>query len=164
MMPIKTYKKIETIVLYFVIKKNLELSFQNGPEHETTFLSILFLKKNVLIFSLWRLWPYQTWNVESWEKWLIMKDDATISSDKVAISKLALSNARETNSPTLWYRNRTLLVRARWHSLTKLDQDLTAPPPPPVWSTSNQQPLTRNTNACTHTRKVILFLGQSMLW
>ena len=30
--------KIETIVLYFVIKKNLEISFQNGPEHETTSL------------------------------------------------------------------------------------------------------------------------------
>ena len=39
MMPIKTYKKIETIVLYFVIKKNLEISFQNGPEHETTSLT-----------------------------------------------------------------------------------------------------------------------------
>ena len=38
MMPIKTYKKIETIVLYFVISKNLEISFQNGPKHETTFL------------------------------------------------------------------------------------------------------------------------------
>ena len=36
MMPIKTYKKIETIVLYFVIKKSLEISFQNGPERETT--------------------------------------------------------------------------------------------------------------------------------
>ena len=35
MMPIKIYKKIKTIVLYFVIKKNLECSFQNGPEHET---------------------------------------------------------------------------------------------------------------------------------
>ena len=30
------HKKIKTIVLYFVIKKNLEISFQNGPEHETT--------------------------------------------------------------------------------------------------------------------------------
>ena len=38
MMPIKTYKEIETIVLYYVIKKNLEISFQNGPEHETTSL------------------------------------------------------------------------------------------------------------------------------
>ena len=38
MMPIKTYKKIEAIVLYFVIKKNIEISFQNGPEHETRFL------------------------------------------------------------------------------------------------------------------------------
>ena len=38
MMPIKTYKKIKTIVLYFVVKKNLEISFQNGPEHETTSL------------------------------------------------------------------------------------------------------------------------------
>ena len=35
-MPIKTHKKIETIVLYFIIKKNLEISFQNGPDHETT--------------------------------------------------------------------------------------------------------------------------------
>ena len=42
MMPIKTYKKIETIVLYFVIKKNLETSFQNGPEHETTSFVIFF--------------------------------------------------------------------------------------------------------------------------
>ena len=39
MISIKTYKKIETIVLYFVKKKNLEISFQNGPEHETTFLT-----------------------------------------------------------------------------------------------------------------------------
>ena len=39
MMPIKTYKKIKTIVLYFVIIKNLEISVQNGPEHETTFLN-----------------------------------------------------------------------------------------------------------------------------
>ena len=38
MMPIETYKKIETIVLYFVIKKILEISFQNGPEPETTSL------------------------------------------------------------------------------------------------------------------------------
>ena len=38
MMPIKTYKKIETIILYFIIKKNLEISFQNGLEHETTSL------------------------------------------------------------------------------------------------------------------------------
>ena len=29
---------METIVLYFVIKKNLEISFQNELEHETTFL------------------------------------------------------------------------------------------------------------------------------
>ena len=39
MMPIKTYKKIETIVLYFIIEKNLEISFQNGPEHDTTSLT-----------------------------------------------------------------------------------------------------------------------------
>ena len=39
MMPIKTYEKIKTIVLYFVIKKHLEISFQNGPEHETTSLN-----------------------------------------------------------------------------------------------------------------------------
>ena len=38
MMPIETCKKIETIVLYFVMKKNLEISLQNGPEHETTSL------------------------------------------------------------------------------------------------------------------------------
>ena len=37
-MPIKTYKKIETTVQYFIIKKNLEIAFQNGPEHETTSL------------------------------------------------------------------------------------------------------------------------------
>ena len=36
MMPIKTYNKIEMIVLYFVMKKNLEISCQNGSEHETT--------------------------------------------------------------------------------------------------------------------------------
>ena len=42
MMPIKTFKKIETIVLYFVIKKNLEISFQNGPEHETTSLTTVW--------------------------------------------------------------------------------------------------------------------------
>ena len=30
MMPVKTHKKIKTIVLYFVAKKNLEISFQNG--------------------------------------------------------------------------------------------------------------------------------------
>ena len=35
----KKHKKIETIVLYFVIKKNLEVSFHNGLEHETTSLS-----------------------------------------------------------------------------------------------------------------------------
>ena len=39
-MPIKIYKKIETIVLYFVINKNLEISFQNGPEHETKSFNI----------------------------------------------------------------------------------------------------------------------------
>ena len=39
MMPIKTYNKIETIVLYFFVEKNLEISFQNGPEHETTSLN-----------------------------------------------------------------------------------------------------------------------------
>ena len=47
MIPIKTYKKFETIVLYFVKKKNLERSFQNGPEHETTSLNMFYgtLKK-----------------------------------------------------------------------------------------------------------------------
>ena len=39
MIPTKTYKKVETIVLYFVIKKNLEISFRNGPGHETTSLT-----------------------------------------------------------------------------------------------------------------------------
>ena len=43
MMPIKTFKKIETIVSYFFIKKNLEISFQNAPEHKTTFLKEIFL-------------------------------------------------------------------------------------------------------------------------
>ena len=38
-MLIKTYKKIETIVLYFVIKKNLQISFQIVPEHKTTSLT-----------------------------------------------------------------------------------------------------------------------------
>ena len=38
MMPTKTYKKLNFFLLYCVIKKNLEISFQNGPEHETTFL------------------------------------------------------------------------------------------------------------------------------
>ena len=33
-------KKIDTIVLYSVIKKNLEISFQNGLEHETTSLKV----------------------------------------------------------------------------------------------------------------------------
>ena len=36
MIPIKTYKKIETIVLLFYFFLNLEISFQNEPEHETT--------------------------------------------------------------------------------------------------------------------------------
>ena len=40
MMPIKTYQIIETIVLYFVITKNLEISFQNGREHMTTSLTL----------------------------------------------------------------------------------------------------------------------------
>ena len=43
MMPIKTYKRIETIVLYFVTKKNLQISFQNGPENQTT--SLIDIKK-----------------------------------------------------------------------------------------------------------------------
>ena len=48
MMPIKKYKKIETIVLYIIIRKNLEISFQNGPEHETT--SFCFL--NAFLYYL----------------------------------------------------------------------------------------------------------------
>ena len=47
-MAIKTYKTIETIVLYFVTEKNLEISFQNGPEHETTSLN-MYLWINVLV-------------------------------------------------------------------------------------------------------------------
>ena len=47
MMPIKPYKKIETIVLYFVIKKNLGVRFQNGPEHETTSLTTIVFNINV---------------------------------------------------------------------------------------------------------------------
>ena len=46
MLPLKTYKKIETIVLYFVIKKNLEISFENGPEHETTSLRVSKMSQN----------------------------------------------------------------------------------------------------------------------
>ena len=48
MMPIKTYKKIKTIVLYFVIK-NLKISSQNGvnmrlhPQRKKN--SLLFLPK-----------------------------------------------------------------------------------------------------------------------
>ena len=39
-MPIKTFQKIKTIVLYFVIKKKiLEISFHNRPEHEITSLT-----------------------------------------------------------------------------------------------------------------------------
>ena len=40
-MPIKTYKFFLTIVLYYVIKRNLEKSFENGPEHSTTSLNSL---------------------------------------------------------------------------------------------------------------------------
>ena len=47
MMPRKIYKKIETILLYFVIKKNLEISFQNGPEHETTSLKRLIVYESI---------------------------------------------------------------------------------------------------------------------
>ena len=42
MMPVKIFTKIEMIVLYFIIKKNLEISFQNGPEYDTTSLSMNF--------------------------------------------------------------------------------------------------------------------------
>ena len=52
MMPIKTYKNIETIVLYFVITKNLEISFQNGPKHETA-----FLRKNILLQKFFKNLP-----------------------------------------------------------------------------------------------------------
>ena len=47
MIPIKTYKKIKTILLYFVIKKNVEISFRNGPEHETTSLSKCAKEKRI---------------------------------------------------------------------------------------------------------------------
>ena len=54
MMRTKTLK-IETIVLYFIMKKNLEISFQNGPENETKSLnqqlysySLNFYSKTVL--------------------------------------------------------------------------------------------------------------------
>ena len=49
MMSIKTYQKVKTIVLYFVIKKNLEISFQNGPEQETK--SLNFYKKSSRFFG-----------------------------------------------------------------------------------------------------------------
>ena len=61
MMPIKTYNKIKTIVLYFVIKKNLEISFQNGPEHETTSLKIT--KKNKTKLLSWR-WLEQVISIQ----------------------------------------------------------------------------------------------------
>ena len=38
MMPIKTYKKNWNDCIIFCYKKNLEISFQNGPEHKTTSL------------------------------------------------------------------------------------------------------------------------------
>ena len=56
MVLIKTYNKI---VLYFVIKKNLEINFQNGPEYETTFLNFFSkLKKfrNLMIFEIGKFW------------------------------------------------------------------------------------------------------------
>ena len=49
MVPIKTYKKIKTIVLYFVIKKNLKISFPNGPEHETASLNSYKTYKNITL-------------------------------------------------------------------------------------------------------------------
>ena len=39
-MLIKTCKKIEMIVFYFVIRKIPEISFRNGPEYEITFLRL----------------------------------------------------------------------------------------------------------------------------
>ena len=38
------------IVLYFVIKKNLEISFQNGPEHETKSLRDAELPVIIIVF------------------------------------------------------------------------------------------------------------------
>ena len=43
MLRIKTYKT------YFIIKKNLEISFQNEPEHEITFLKV---KKKKIVYNL----------------------------------------------------------------------------------------------------------------
>ena len=53
MMPIKTYKKIETIVLYVVFyKKNLQISFQNEPEHETISLTTLVGTFTILSYKI----------------------------------------------------------------------------------------------------------------
>ena len=63
-MPTKTYKKIETIVLYFVIKKNLKIRFQNEPEHETThgenFMAIFTTLSVVIWFSAGTLGIFAT--------------------------------------------------------------------------------------------------------
>ena len=36
-MPIKTYKKLKQLYYILLQKENLEISYQNGPKHETTF-------------------------------------------------------------------------------------------------------------------------------
>ena len=56
-MSIKTYKKIKMIVFYFIIKKNPEISFRNGPEHEATSLRYDYRKFYfVHIFSSQPCW------------------------------------------------------------------------------------------------------------
>ena len=39
MMPIKTYKKMKRLYYILLYNKKLEISFQKGPEHETTSLN-----------------------------------------------------------------------------------------------------------------------------
>ena len=60
MMSIITYTKIETIVLYFVTKKNLGISLLNGPEYETTSLTLPPSKKFPKIFKFSGRWRYVT--------------------------------------------------------------------------------------------------------
>ena len=47
MKSIRTCKKIDMIVFYSLIKKNPEISFQNGPEHEVTSLNVM---NNVILW------------------------------------------------------------------------------------------------------------------
>ena len=50
MMPIKASKNWNDCII-FCYKKNLEISFQNGPEHETTSLRYLHGKLNSYIHN-----------------------------------------------------------------------------------------------------------------